>query len=227
MSHTHLCLPSAEYKVLHPVDKDIKADCATYLQPSSLMRQPLSTRRSAPGVTIRSKGARISSHKDAKKVAARSPGPIYNLPSTLKLKQRASFGVGERFPVKKVTREDGPGPAGITLGSTLGKNSRSSTLKGRKSWRVRAVVETRKDSPGPAADTFTVPSTVGRDSRKYSMIGRDPWLDSGSKLRSPTSTLRALKTQWRTDSEVRSAHASPLARAASHSLPVSPVRVRR
>ncbi len=216
--------------MLHPSDKHIVADCATYLQPSSLLRQPLSTRRSAPSPNLSSSGARIAGHKAGALVAARSPGAIYEVKSTLRIDKSIGFGHGSRFP--KARASASPGPATISLGSTLGK-SRGTTLKSRRSWNVRARAEANSSSPGPAPASITVKSTVGR-ARSTSLGGRDAWLDAETKKRTPTSALHQLQQRreeqkaMRQVSPIRTGRPrggfspgpsrSPLARAASDSM---------
>jgi len=217
--------------VLHPSDRHMKADCASYLQPSSLQKQPLSTKRSSPSTNLSSSGARIAGHRAGALVAARSPGAIYAVMSTLRTDRSIGFGHGGRFP--SAAKSSSPGPASITLKSTLGTDSRQTTMKSRRSWNVRARAEANSSSPGPAPANITVKSTVGL-ARSASMYGRDSWLDAERKMKSPTSTLHKLQVERderahqrqlspirsgnrRRLSSVRGSSASPLSRSASAS----------
>jgi hypothetical protein len=200
-------LLAAEYRVLHPTDRHIQVDCASYMLNSSLQRQALSTKRTAPSPSLSSTGARIASHKAAEIVAARSPGSIYLVKSTLKSHVPVGFGHGSRFSAPG--KSTSPGPASIVLSSTFAGNSRATTMKSRRSWDVRARKEANSDSPGPASDTFTVKTTVGRLARSSSLGGRDSWLDVSKKMKSPTSAYRQIARKRKNDQAQRTSLRRP------------------
>ena len=186
------------------------------------MQQPLSTKRSTPKVSIGKGTGRSQADAEIKRVASRSPGFVYTLPSTLKTSGGPGFGVGKRFQRVRASHEDSPGPGSVNLPSTLGKHARSTKMRGRKAWRVRANVEARTNGPGPAPTSYTVPGTVGTMARAFSMHSRDAWLEPAARKESPTSDLGALHSTWGSMRAQRHQNSPGLGRAGSASF--SPVR---